>query len=61
MTYTYTERRDKDSYECFAGAVVTEGEVYIMEAGTNCQRGMQVLDYGMKLLKQSRLLLRCWQ
>ena len=53
VTYTYTERRDKDSYECFAGVVVTEGEVLIMEAGDNCQRGMPVLDYGMKLLKQS--------
>ena len=52
VTYTYTERRDAASYECFAGVVVDEGEIYIMEAGENCIRGLDVLTSGMKLVKQ---------
>lgn len=56
VTYTYTERRDKDGYECFAGVVVNDGEIYIMEAGANCQRGLQALSFGMKLVKQAPCL-----
>ena len=40
------------SYECFTGVVVNDGEIYIMEAGENCRRGLDVRSYGMKLIKQ---------
>nr|XP_045585186.1 uncharacterized protein LOC123747194 [Procambarus clarkii] len=56
VTYTYTERRDQANYECFAGVVVDDGEIYIMEAGVNCQRGLEVLSCGMKLVKQAPCL-----
>ncbi|KAK3877277.1 hypothetical protein Pcinc_018001 [Petrolisthes cinctipes] len=56
VTYTYTERRDQTGYECFAGVMVDDDELYIMEAGTDCQRGLQALSYGMKLLKQAPCL-----
>ncbi|XP_042243526.1 uncharacterized protein LOC121880402 [Homarus americanus] len=56
VTYTYTERRDQAGYECFAGVVVDDGEIYIMEAGVNCKRGLQALSYGMKLVKQAPCL-----
>ncbi|XP_037775418.1 uncharacterized protein LOC119572388 [Penaeus monodon] len=56
VTYTYTERRDQAGYECFAGVVVSDGEIYIMEAGVNCQRGLEALSYGMKLVKQAPCL-----
>ncbi|RXG50999.1 hypothetical protein Avbf_14837, partial [Armadillidium vulgare] len=52
-TYTYTERRDVDGHECFAGVVRTTDEIFIMEAGPNCQRGLRPLTEGMKLLKQA--------
>lgn len=60
MTYTYTERRDQAGYECFAGVVVSDGEIYIMEAGVNCQRGLEALSYGMKLVKQGEVLGICF-
>ncbi|XP_042887996.1 uncharacterized protein LOC122263573 [Penaeus japonicus] len=56
VTYTYTERRDQAGYECFAGVVVSDGEIYIMEAGVNCQRGLEALSFGMKLVKQAPCL-----
>ena len=56
VTYTYAERRDVASYECFAGVVVDDGQIYIMEAGENCIRGPDVLNFGMKLIKQGNLL-----
>ncbi|XP_068249139.1 uncharacterized protein [Palaemon carinicauda] len=56
VTYTYTERRDQSGYECFAGVVVGDNEIYIMEAGVNCKRGLEVLSYGMKLVKQAPCL-----
>ncbi|XP_063599370.1 uncharacterized protein LOC134775737 [Penaeus indicus] len=56
VTYTYTERRDQAGYECFAGVVVSDGEIYIMEAGVNCQRGLEAMSYGMKLVKQAPCL-----
>ncbi|KAK4312400.1 hypothetical protein Pmani_016172 [Petrolisthes manimaculis] len=56
VTYTYTERRDQTGYECFAGVMVDDDELYIMEAGSDCQRGLQALSYGMKLLKQAPCL-----
>lgn len=53
VMYTYTHRRDVDTYECFAGVVVNVNEIFIIEAGTSCQRGLQPLAYGMKLVRQA--------
>ncbi|KAK8392041.1 hypothetical protein O3P69_017569 [Scylla paramamosain] len=36
VTYTYKERRDQATYECFAVEVVDDNEIFIMEAGVNC-------------------------
>ncbi|KAK8378588.1 hypothetical protein O3P69_011223 [Scylla paramamosain] len=36
VTYTYTERRDQATYECFAVEVVDGDEMFIMEGGVNC-------------------------
>ena len=55
ITYTYTHRRDVDTYECFGGVVVNNQEIFIIEAGINCQRGLKPLTYGMKLTKQGKL------
>ncbi|KAK8745085.1 hypothetical protein OTU49_000454 [Cherax quadricarinatus] len=53
VMYTYTHRRDVDTYECFAGVVVNTNEIFIIEAGTSCKRGLQPLAYGMKLVRQA--------
>ncbi|XP_063596545.1 uncharacterized protein LOC134773284 [Penaeus indicus] len=53
VMYTFTHRRDVNIYECFAGVVVSSNEIYIIEAGTSCQRGLQPLAYGMKLVRQA--------
>ncbi|KAG7157070.1 hypothetical protein Hamer_G019296 [Homarus americanus] len=53
VMYTYTHRRDVDTYECFAGVVVSPNEIFIIEAGTSCKRGLQPLAYGMKLVRQA--------
>lgn len=50
--YTFTHRRDVDTYECFAGVVVNANEIFIIEAGTSCERGLQPLAFGMKLVRQ---------
>ncbi|RXG60708.1 hypothetical protein Avbf_13664 [Armadillidium vulgare] len=51
--YTYTYRSDVHVYECFAGVIVSPNEAFIIEAGDNCQRGLQPLVKGMKLIKKS--------
>ncbi|KAK8381653.1 hypothetical protein O3P69_018635 [Scylla paramamosain] len=53
VMYTFTHRRDVDTYECFAGVVVNPNEIFIIEAGTSCQRGLQPLAHGMKLVRQA--------
>ncbi|XP_069983696.1 uncharacterized protein [Penaeus vannamei] len=53
VMYTFTHRRDVNIYECFAGVVVSSNEIFIIEAGTSCQRGLQPLAYGMKLVRQA--------
>lgn len=55
VMYTFTHRRDVNIYECFAGVVVSSNEIFIIEAGTSCQRGLQPLAYGMKLVRQGEL------
>ncbi|XP_076029973.1 uncharacterized protein LOC143018485 [Oratosquilla oratoria] len=49
VTFTYTHRQDVNTYECFAGVVVNSQEIYIIEAGKSCKRGLQPLAFGMKL------------
>ena len=52
--YTYTERRDILGYECFVGAIISESELFIKEAGEHCQRDVEPLKLGMKLVRQGR-------
>ena len=52
VMYTYTHRVDVDTYECFAGVATSSREVYIIEAGASCTRGLQPLAYGMKLTQK---------
>ena len=47
--YTYTKRRDMEGHECFVGITTRKGEVYLQEAGNNCERGLQPMRYGMRL------------
>jgi hypothetical protein len=49
LIYTYTERRDMEGHECFVGAVTKKGEIYLQEAGNNCERGQQPLKEGMRM------------
>ncbi|XP_043225565.1 uncharacterized protein LOC122383321 [Amphibalanus amphitrite] len=49
VMYTYTQRRDVLSYECFAGRVMADGRVFIGEAGTDdsCRRRIDPTRTGM--------------
>ena len=49
VIYTYTERRDMKGHECFVGATTKKGEIYLQEAGNNCERGQQPLKDGMRM------------
>ncbi|XP_060516050.1 uncharacterized protein LOC132695666 isoform X2 [Cylas formicarius] len=53
LLYTYTERKDvaDGTYECFVGSIITDKDIYIKEAGEHCQRNIEPLRYGMKLIK----------
>lgn len=55
LLYTYTQRHDvaAGTYECFVGSIISDKEdIYIKEAGEHCQRRIDPLRYGMKLIKQ---------
>lgn len=55
LLYTYTQRRDvaADTFECFVGSIISNKEdIYIKEAGEHCERQIDPLRYGMKLIKQ---------
>ncbi|XP_044741758.1 uncharacterized protein LOC123302749 [Chrysoperla carnea] len=54
LLYTYTQRIDlaPSFYECFVGSIISDKQINIMEAGEQCQRLKNPLDYGMKLYKQ---------
>lgn len=58
VTYTYTHRVDVNTYECFAGVVLSSKELYIIEAGESCQRGLQPLAHGMKLTQQGQYVIQ---
>jgi hypothetical protein len=46
VIYTYTERRDMEGHECFT---TKKGEIFLQEAGNNCERGQEPLRYGMRM------------
>lgn len=49
VIYTYTRRLDIPLYECFVGALYTDNEIFIKEAGEHCQRDVDPYRYGMQL------------
>ncbi len=51
MIYTYTERRDMIGYECFVGLITAKGDIYLREAGHNCERGQVGVNVHIKLKK----------
>ena len=54
LLYTYTKRRDiEDSFECFIGAADQKNNIYLIEGGINCRRGLDVISFGMKLNKKN--------
>lgn len=54
--YTYTQRRDVGTYECFVGSIISNNEIHIKEAGDHCQRNIDPMHYGMKLLRKGTCL-----
>ena len=54
LIYTYTERRDLIGYECFVGLITKKGDIYLKEAGNNCERSLEPLKYGMRLTQVSK-------
>lgn len=56
MTYTYTQRKDVGTYECFVGSIISNNEIYIKEAGKHCERDIDPLRFGMKLLRKGKQL-----
>jgi len=54
LIYTYTERRDLIGYECFVGLITKKGDIFLKEAGNNCERGQEPLKYGMRLTQVSK-------
>ncbi|XP_015903977.1 uncharacterized protein [Parasteatoda tepidariorum] len=54
VTFTYTQRREMEGFQCFSGKVLQSGkEAYIKEAGLSCIRGEDPLIYGMKITKHA--------
>ena len=41
-------------YECFVGLITKKGDIYLKEAGNNCERGQEPLKYGMRLTQVSK-------
>ena len=41
-------------YECFVGLITAKGDIYLREAGNNCERGQEPLKYGMRLSQVSK-------
>ncbi|XP_054716850.1 uncharacterized protein LOC129226274 [Uloborus diversus] len=52
VTFTYTQRREMEGFQCFSGKVLQSGrEAYIKEAGHSCKRGEDPILFGMKITK----------
>ncbi|XP_022186189.1 uncharacterized protein LOC111045173 isoform X1 [Nilaparvata lugens] len=54
LMYTYTQRRDIGTYECFVGSIISDTEIYIKEAGEHCERSVNPLHLGMKLTNKGK-------
>ncbi|XP_065217157.1 uncharacterized protein LOC135843266 [Planococcus citri] len=52
-TYTFTQRKDTGTYECFVGTMISESEISVREAGKNCERNMTPLMLEMRLTRKS--------
>lgn len=52
LVYTYTQRTDASAHECFVGSILSNYEIYIIEAGEHCDRKMDPLSFGMKLIRK---------
>uniref|UniRef100_T1J9R8 Uncharacterized protein n=1 Tax=Strigamia maritima TaxID=126957 RepID=T1J9R8_STRMM len=53
LTYTYTERRDVNGFQCFLGTIISETVIQIMEADVNCMRGIDLSKFGMQMTKKA--------
>lgn len=53
LTYTFTQRKDIGTYECFVGSMISEYEISVREAGKHCERNMNSLMLEMKLSLKS--------
>ncbi|XP_053680572.1 uncharacterized protein LOC128731471 [Anopheles nili] len=51
IVYTYTQRRDVGTYECFVGTMLSDRQIFIKEAGEHCQRDVNPNRFGMELNK----------
>ncbi|XP_029723594.2 uncharacterized protein LOC109404186 [Aedes albopictus] len=51
IVYTYTQRRDVGTYECFVGTMLSDRQIFIKEAGEHCQRDVNPHRFGMELNK----------
>lgn len=52
LVYTYTQRKDVGTYECFVGSIISQTEIYIKEAGEHCERDVDPLQHGMLLRRK---------
>lgn len=52
--YTYTQRKDVGTYECFVGSIISQTEIYIKEAGEHCERDANPLERGMLLRRKGK-------
>ena len=41
-------------YECFVGVLTAKGDIYLLEAGQNCERGHEPMKRGMRLTQVSK-------
>lgn len=55
VVYTYTQRRDIGTYECFVGNMLSDRKVFIKEAGEHCQRNVDLYRYGMEMNKKGNV------
>lgn len=49
VVYAYTRRLDVPTYECFAGAMDINEEIFLKEAGEHCHRNADPYRYGMQM------------
>ena len=41
-------------HECFVGVLTAKGDIYLLEAGQNCERGHEPMKSGMRLTQVSK-------